>query len=185
MRKLLLLAAVSAMVCLISVETVSARGRRGCGSSCSSGSSYSSCSSCGGYGSSGCGGYGMAAGSCASCGYAATAPAAACPTCVAGTAPSSPMVVAQTPVESKHATIVVKLPANAQLTIDEAQTTSTSERRVFETPALKTGYEYYYTLKAHIVVDGKTEIVSQRIAVRAGETSTVQMEAPTATVAAR
>lgn len=93
--------------------------------------------------------------------------------------------MAQTPVETRPATLVVHLPANAQLTIDEAQTTSTTDRRVFQTPALKTGYEYYYTLKAQVVVDGKTEAVTQRVAVRPGETITVQMEVPTATVAAR
>lgn len=93
--------------------------------------------------------------------------------------------MAEVPVETKPATLIVQLPANAQLTIDEAQTTSTSAQRVFQTPALKTGYEYYYTLKAQVVVDGKAETMTQRVAVRPGETITVQMEVPATTVAAR
>jgi uncharacterized protein (TIGR03000 family) len=93
--------------------------------------------------------------------------------------------MAEVPVEAKPATLVVNLPANAELTIDEAETTSTSDRRVFETPALNVGFEYYYTLKAQVVVDGKTETVTQRVAVRPGETSTVEMPVPAATVAVR
>jgi len=63
------------------------------------------------------------------------------------------------------ATIVVSLPAEARLTIDDNATTSTSERRVFVSPTLDAGQEYYYTLKAELNGQTKTE----RVTVRAGE----------------
>jgi uncharacterized protein (TIGR03000 family) len=67
--------------------------------------------------------------------------------------------------ESAAATIVVALPAEAKLTIDDNATTSTSERRVFVSPTLEAGQEYYYTLKAEFNGQTKTE----RVTVRAGE----------------
>jgi len=79
------------------------------------------------------------------------------------------------------ATIVVSLPANAKLLIDDRATSSTSANRTFATPALEQGKEYYYTLTAEIVRDGKNETVTQKVAVRAGEASRVNIEFPAAT----
>jgi uncharacterized protein (TIGR03000 family) len=79
------------------------------------------------------------------------------------------------------ATIIVSLPAEAKLTIDDAATKSTSATRVFASPTLETGKEYYYTLKAEITRDGKTVPVEKRVAVRAGEETRVTLEFPTAT----
>src|SRR5262245_11495905 len=42
----------------------------------------------------------------------------------------------------------VRLPADAVLMIDDYKTTSTGERRTFETPPLAKGGHYAYTLKA-------------------------------------
>jgi uncharacterized protein (TIGR03000 family) len=83
--------------------------------------------------------------------------------------------------EAAPATIVVSLPAEAKLTIDDAATQSTSATRVFASPALETGKEYYYTLKAEVVRDGKTVPVTKRIAVRAGEETRVTLDFPAAT----
>src|SRR5205823_11966785 len=63
----------------------------------------------------------------------------------------------KTSVEPAPATIVVTLPTEAKLTVDGNPTTSTSDRRVFVSPALDRGMEYFYTLKAEVVRDGKTE----------------------------
>jgi uncharacterized protein (TIGR03000 family) len=79
------------------------------------------------------------------------------------------------------ATIVVSLPAEAKLTVDGAATKSVSATRVFASPALQPGQEYYYTLKAEIVRDGKTVPAVKRIAVRAGEESRVSFEFPATT----
>jgi uncharacterized protein (TIGR03000 family) len=81
------------------------------------------------------------------------------------------------------ATILVSLPADAKLTFDDAQTTSTSAERTFVTPNLQPDTEYHYTLKATIVRAGETLNTTRRIAVRAGEEARVSLEFPAASVA--
>jgi uncharacterized protein (TIGR03000 family) len=83
------------------------------------------------------------------------------------------------------ATLVVNLPADARLLIDGQATRSESAHRVFETPALETGKEFYYTLQAQVVRDGKTEVITQRVLVRAGENTEVRLDLPATSVAAR
>jgi uncharacterized protein (TIGR03000 family) len=83
------------------------------------------------------------------------------------------------------AIILVSLPADAQLTIDDYATTSTSASRRFVSPALKRGQDYHYTLTAKLTRDGKPVSTTKRIAVRAGEETRVSLEFPTATVAAK
>jgi uncharacterized protein (TIGR03000 family) len=83
------------------------------------------------------------------------------------------------------ATIIVSLPANATLTIDDAATTSTASTRVFTSPVLPAGREFHYTLKAQIVRDGKSVVVSKEVTVRAGETTHATLEAGLASVASR
>jgi uncharacterized protein (TIGR03000 family) len=83
------------------------------------------------------------------------------------------------------ATIIVSLPADATLTIDDAATTSTASPRVFTSPVLPAGRDFHYTLKAQIVRDGKTVEVSKEVTVRAGQTTRATMEAGLASVASR
>jgi uncharacterized protein (TIGR03000 family) len=83
------------------------------------------------------------------------------------------------------ATIVVNLPANARLLIDDAATTATSARRVFVSPTLPAGKDFHYTLKAEFVRDGKTITVSREVAVRAGGESNVDLNSEIARVASR
>src|SRR5262245_18379136 len=83
------------------------------------------------------------------------------------------------------ATIVVTLPADAKLTIDDYATTATSGRRTFVSPALDPGKDYVYTLKADVMRDNKPVTVTREARVRAGETTTVSMDLPPAAVAAR
>jgi uncharacterized protein (TIGR03000 family) len=96
------------------------------------------------------------------------------------------------PVEKKSelniaapATLVVSLPADAKLLIDDAATTSTSGRRVFVSPALQTGREYTYSLKAEYTKDGKSVVVNKDITVTAGAEIAVTMEEGLAGVASR
>jgi uncharacterized protein (TIGR03000 family) len=83
------------------------------------------------------------------------------------------------------ATIVVSLPAAAKLAIDDTITTSTSGTRVFASPALERGKDFYYTLKGELLFDGRTLTASKQVKVRAGEESRVELEFPIATVAQR
>jgi len=66
-------------------------------------------------------------------------------------------------------TIVVRLPAGAQLLIDGRPTTSISETRYFVSPNLPRGRDYIYTLRAAVVRDGQQIAEEQRVTVRAGE----------------
>jgi uncharacterized protein (TIGR03000 family) len=76
---------------------------------------------------------------------------------------------------------VVNLPADATLTIDDEATASTSGNRVFVTPPLENGREFHYTLKAKIVRDGQVQTTTQRVAVRAGEVSRIELTIPATT----
>ena len=90
-----------------------------------------------------------------------------------------------TPVQApaNTAKLYVSLPSEAKLTIDGSPTVSTSESRVFESPSLTPGKTYFYRLKATVVRDGKTETVTKKVAVRAGEDTRVKIEIPEATAA--
>ncbi len=83
------------------------------------------------------------------------------------------------------ATIVVTLPAEAKLSVDGTATTSTSDRRVLQTPVLETGSDYVYTLRAEVVRDGQTMVETQQITVRAGETTEVPFNFSAQGVASR
>jgi uncharacterized protein (TIGR03000 family) len=199
MRKLLLIAAVSATLVFLGVGNASAGhrgggcgghgGHGGCGSGgCGSGGCGSGgCGYGGGYSSCGSGGCGYASTGCSTCGYAAPAAPATgkvaygAPTC---TGPNCTGVAALT--GRQEATLVVNLPANATLLIDDYQTKSTSANRVFRTPALETGKDFHYTLTAQVpTADGKMETITKDVTVRAGESTSISIEAPSAAVAAK
>jgi len=74
------------------------------------------------------------------------------------------------------ATIIVNLPADAKLSIDGATTNSTSAQRSFVSPPLQTGKDYVYTLTATVVRDGQTLEQSQRVSVRPGAETRVQLD---------
>jgi len=67
------------------------------------------------------------------------------------------------------ATIVLSVPADAQVTIDGVATTSTSATRTFVTPELDPAKAFVYTLSAQIVRNGQTLTVSEQVSVQAGE----------------
>jgi uncharacterized protein (TIGR03000 family) len=83
------------------------------------------------------------------------------------------------------ATIVVSVPADAKLLINDAPTTSTSGLRTFESPALETGKDFHYTVKAEAIRDGKTITNSKEITVRGGEETRVSLDFPVDSVAQR
>jgi uncharacterized protein (TIGR03000 family) len=97
--------------------------------------------------------------------------------------PSGDAIAAVAP--SNRATIIVNLPADAKLTIDGQATTSTSGTRRFSSPALEPGKEYFYTLKAEVVADGKPEVITERVTVRANRETRVNLALPVATARAR
>lgn len=83
------------------------------------------------------------------------------------------------------ATIVVVVPADARLSIDGNMTNATSARRTFVSPTLEMGADYYYTLTAEVIREGRTYVQTQRVTVRAGETTEVPFNFSLETVASR
>lgn len=163
------------------------RHRGGCGGGCSG---VAAC--CGTATYSGCGGGAVIGGGCGGgmvigsgavmggCGgYAAISGS---PVTVAADMPAMPTTVV---AENTSATIVVSVPAESTLTFDGVATSSTATTRMFVSPALEQGKEFYYTLKADMLQGGKTVTVSKRIAVRAGEETHVTFALPVDSVASK
>jgi uncharacterized protein (TIGR03000 family) len=75
------------------------------------------------------------------------------------------------PMSTKQvtATIVMEVPENAKVYIDGNPMKSTSARRVFTTPKLESGQDYFYTIKVVMEQDGKKMEDSQKVIVRGGE----------------
>lgn len=180
MRKLVLVAALSALAVVWGVGEASAR-HGGCGGGCGGGHGHhghhhggcggcemGGCGGCGGYsgcGGCGMGGCGMGGGYCDSgCGYGGGY-------CyVDGGAPYT--AVAAAPADAQAATLIVTLPSDANLKVDDYATASTSSERTFTTPALAVGQEYHYTLTAEL--NGRT--VTREVTVRGGETTRVNLD---------
>jgi uncharacterized protein (TIGR03000 family) len=169
------------------------KGCRGCNNGCHG------CSACHGYGYGGCHGYGCGgchgavvcsggchgAAACCGGGHAYCGGAPAC----CGHHPVKPKDMPKPKPDGEEtaapATIIVTLPADAKLTVDDNPTTSTSTTRVLVSPPLDPGKEFNYTLKGELLRDGKTVHASQRITVRAGQETRITLEFPTASVAQR
>jgi uncharacterized protein (TIGR03000 family) len=83
------------------------------------------------------------------------------------------------------ATILVSLPADAKLSIDDSPTTSTGPSRVFVSPALAADRDFHYTLKAEVVRDGKPITMEKQVTVRAGRETPVTFTLPATGVASR
>ncbi|MBI1913841.1 MAG: TIGR03000 domain-containing protein [Planctomycetes bacterium] len=140
-------------------------GRHGCYGGCYGGGCYGGCYGGGCYGGCYGGGYGPGPGP--------------------GPGPK-PMPGPKTGLDTPSpATVVVTLPADAKLTIDDYVTNSTSERRVFLSPALTPGKIYSYTLKAEVLRDNKPQVITKEVTVRAGEETPISFEFPAAVSARR
>jgi uncharacterized protein (TIGR03000 family) len=75
-----------------------------------------------------------------------------------------------------QATVVVHLPADANLYVDGQRANLTSKTRSFVTPELQQGEDYYYTVKAEVRRDGVSKEQSQRVFVRAGTVAHVNLD---------
>jgi uncharacterized protein (TIGR03000 family) len=186
MKKSILIVALAALLVLADGQLASA-GRRGGRGGCGGGGCGGG--GCGGYvggcGGGGCGNYGGYMG-CATCGGpggyvmgGGRVVAGGGPICANGMCSIGGSAVVQG--NEAQATLLVNLPADATLTIDDEATASTSGNRVFVTPPLETGREFHYTLKAKVVREGQVQTTTRRVAVRAGEVSRVELTIPATT----
>src|SRR5579875_3592889 len=74
-----------------------------------------------------------------------------------------------TMLPTNKAKLVVELPANAKLFIDDRPMKNVSGTRSFNTPELEPGQAYYYMVRVETVRDGKPVSETRRIIVRAGQ----------------
>lgn len=137
-------------------------GGHGCSSACHG------CSGVSNYGcSSGCHGCGGMMHGCAAPVMMPMAPM------TPGIAPK-PEPISAPPKQGSRATtpakLIVELPENAKLYVDDHLMKTSSPSKTFNTPALHEGQTYYYILRAEVVHDGKTLHSTQRILVQAGQT---------------
>lgn len=70
------------------------------------------------------------------------------------------------------AEVVVRAPANVELTVEDQELPRTANEQAFRTPQLQPGYQYNYTFKARVVREGKTVSYTKQVKVRAGESAT-------------
>jgi uncharacterized protein (TIGR03000 family) len=80
------------------------------------------------------------------------------------------------------AKLIIDVPENAKVFVDDQPLQSPAGKRSFNTPPLQRGVAYYYIFRAEVVVDGKTESESKRVIVRAGETAQLGFSELTAKV---
>lgn len=72
------------------------------------------------------------------------------------------------------AKVIVRLPSDARLYVDNVLCTLNSGTRTFDTPALEPGRKYFYTLRAEMTQDGQRVEQSQRVILTAGQRINVQ-----------
>src|SRR5207237_2918889 len=75
---------------------------------------------------------------------------------------------------TNRATVIVRLPADAKLFAEGRLLTLTASERTFVTPPLQNGPEYSYTFRAEYARDGETIARSKTVAVKPGQTVTVE-----------
>jgi uncharacterized protein (TIGR03000 family) len=95
---------------------------------------------------------------------------------LAGQAPSLP---------PDRATMVIKLPAEATLSIGSHPTKQTGPERLFESPPLPAGQTFKYVLTASWSENGRLKTATRQILVKAGQRVTVDFLAPEAADANR
>jgi uncharacterized protein (TIGR03000 family) len=67
------------------------------------------------------------------------------------------------------AKLIVEVPADAKLYIDDHAMTTQSERRVYQTPTLAPGQTYFYEVRVEVNHDGKALSQTKRVLLRAGQ----------------
>jgi uncharacterized protein (TIGR03000 family) len=88
-------------------------------------------------------------------------------------------------VAANQGQVDVKLPADARLFVDGEAVPMTGESRTFQTPALESGRQYYYTVKVEAVRNGEKVSKTERVIVTAGRTARVDFSDLAGTAPAR
>jgi uncharacterized protein (TIGR03000 family) len=75
-----------------------------------------------------------------------------------------------------RARLIVEMPADAKLYVDDRAMKTMSAVRTFNTPELEPGQTYYYELRAETLRDGKAVTQTKRVLLRAGEVARARFE---------
>jgi len=147
--------------------------RHGCHGGCRGGSYAGCCGGCyGGYygGCHGCyGGCHGCSGCCGGSNYAPTVVPQGAPKPPAPEAVPAPKKVGELPGQTDRAQLVVEVPAEAKLYVDDHLMNTASKRRVFNTPTLQPGQTYFYVVRAELTRDGQIFSSSRQVIIRPGE----------------
>lgn len=84
-------------------------------------------------------------------------------------APASSGVSAPNATSNTSARIVLEVPHDAKLYVDDQLMKNATGERHFYTPALKAGEQYFYDVRIEMVQNGKTISESKKVIVRAGD----------------
>ncbi len=85
-------------------------------------------------------------------------------------APSIPTMQSATEFAPICANITIELPTTAKLFVDGQAIVGSGTTRQFHTPELPKGENFFYEMKAEIVVDGQVVVQNLKVVVRGGET---------------
>lgn len=127
------------------------------------------CYGCGCYGCYGCGG----GWGCYGCGGVVVAPVAVAAPAAATTTTTTTTRREETRATSAPATVVVQVPADADLFVDNQRSQLSTTTRKFVSPALEPGQDYYYDLRVEALRDGRVVRDSKRVTIRAGSVARV------------
>ena len=75
-----------------------------------------------------------------------------------------------TEIAPSCANITIELPATAKLFVDGQAVAGNGTTRQFHTPELPRGENFFYEMKAEVVVDGQVVVQNLKVVVRGGET---------------
>jgi uncharacterized protein (TIGR03000 family) len=84
-----------------------------------------------------------------------------------------------------RARLIVEVPADAKLFIDDHAMKTSSEHRAYQTPDLEPGQTYYYEVRVEVERDGKMLSETKRVLVRAGQEAHADFSDMAATATAK
>jgi len=105
------------------------------------------------------------------------------PPAIAPYAPPAPPApkVQESPLPKQaqiRSNVIIEVPENAKLYVDDMLMKDGPTQRVFQTPLLNPNEIYYYELRVEATINGKASIDRQRVIIRPGETVTAAFTAP-------
>jgi len=102
---------------------------------------------------------------------------------IAPTAPPAPMAprIQESPLPKQaqiRSNVIIEVPENAKLYVDDLLMKEGPTQRVFQTPLLNPNETYYYDLRVEVTNNGKISTDRQRVVIRPGETVTAAFTSP-------